>query len=104
MRCLAKAPEQRPASTDELRAELLACTDAGGWSDARRHEWWEQRRPRIREHRYARPVSGTLGVLTTRLPEQANSSIRHPAELPVLAPLDDVRDRVAPERGDAARR
>jgi serine/threonine-protein kinase len=67
MSCLAKSPVERPASAKELRGRLLACTDANGWSEARRDDWWEQRRASIRERRSARRVSGSPGVLTTRV-------------------------------------
>jgi serine/threonine-protein kinase len=71
MSCLAKSQDARPASADELRGKLLACIDANGWSDARRQEWWEQRRARIRERRSARSTAESRTVLTTRLPESA---------------------------------
>jgi serine/threonine-protein kinase len=69
MSCLAKSPGDRPASAKELRGKVLACTDANGWNEARRDDWWEQRRGRIRERRSARRVAGSPGVLTTRVAE-----------------------------------
>ena len=39
--CLEKAPELRPQDATALRAGLLACADAGRWSDADAHAWWE---------------------------------------------------------------
>ena len=69
MSCLAKSPEDRPASAERLRGDLLGCVDANGWSDAHRRDWWDQRRTRIRERRSSRPASAAVGFLTTRLPE-----------------------------------
>jgi serine/threonine-protein kinase len=45
MRCLAKDPAERPASAVELRDTLLACADAGRWSQADAKAWWAARRP-----------------------------------------------------------
>jgi serine/threonine protein kinase len=42
MRCLAKEPDDRPASAARLRAELLACACAGHWSEEQAALWWEQ--------------------------------------------------------------
>jgi serine/threonine-protein kinase len=70
MSCLAKSPDDRPASADELRGKLLACADATGWSDAKRREWWAQRRQRIQERRSVRPTA-SRSVLQTRLREPA---------------------------------
>jgi serine/threonine-protein kinase len=69
MSCLAKSPDARPASADALRSQLLACVDAKGWSDARGHEWWEQRRERIRKRRSKHPSAMSRTVLATRVPE-----------------------------------
>lgn len=38
--CLAKDPGDRPASADALRRDLLACTDAGRWTEADAAAWW----------------------------------------------------------------
>jgi eukaryotic-like serine/threonine-protein kinase len=38
--CLAKSPEHRPRDATALRARLLACDDAGRWSDEDAHAWW----------------------------------------------------------------
>jgi serine/threonine-protein kinase len=43
--CLAKSPAERPASARALRARLLACVDAGGWSDQDAWRWWRVRGP-----------------------------------------------------------
>jgi serine/threonine protein kinase len=41
MRCLAKAPEHRPASADEILAELDRMALDREWGQARAREWWE---------------------------------------------------------------
>jgi hypothetical protein len=41
MRCLAKAPEHRPASADEIVAELDRMDLDRGWDQTRAREWWE---------------------------------------------------------------
>jgi len=46
--CLAKKPEDRPASAHVLRERLRACTDAGRWTNARAAQWWAQHRHELR--------------------------------------------------------
>jgi serine/threonine protein kinase len=45
MRCLAKDAADRPASAIELRDALLACGDAGRWTQRDAAAWWASRRP-----------------------------------------------------------
>ena len=40
LECLAKRPEDRPASAHVLRERLRACAAAGRWTNARAAEWW----------------------------------------------------------------
>ena len=47
MACLAKDPLDRPASADALRATLLACTDAGRWTDSDAAAWWQTHGPAL---------------------------------------------------------
>jgi eukaryotic-like serine/threonine-protein kinase len=46
--CLAKRPEDRPASAHVLRERLLACAAAGRWTNARGAEWWTAHRHQLR--------------------------------------------------------
>jgi eukaryotic-like serine/threonine-protein kinase len=43
--CLAKRPEARPQTADELVARLEAIPLAEAWTPARSHQWWDQYRP-----------------------------------------------------------
>jgi hypothetical protein len=45
MRCLAKAPDERPATAVELDAELARVTFDRPWTQARAREWWELHAP-----------------------------------------------------------
>jgi serine/threonine-protein kinase len=47
LRCLAKAPEARFADADALRAALLACADAGSWTQAEARAWWDEHEERL---------------------------------------------------------
>jgi serine/threonine-protein kinase len=40
MSCLAKNPAERPASAEVLRGMLLACADAGRWTESDAAAWW----------------------------------------------------------------
>jgi serine/threonine-protein kinase len=46
--CLAKRPEDRPASAQVLREQLLACAAAGRWTNARAAAWWALHRRELR--------------------------------------------------------
>ncbi len=45
MRCLAKAPADRPRDADALAAELAASVEGGPWSDAEAKAWWDEHLP-----------------------------------------------------------
>jgi serine/threonine-protein kinase len=40
LKCLRKVPGERPASTDALRRDLLACGNAGEWRAEQAAAWW----------------------------------------------------------------
>ena len=46
--CLAKRPEDRPASAHVLRERLRACVAAGRWTNARAAQWWAIHRNQLR--------------------------------------------------------
>lgn len=46
LRCLAKAPEERFRSADELSAALVAVPIADGWTRDRAEQWWRTNGPR----------------------------------------------------------
>ena len=46
--CLAKRPEDRPASAHVLRERLRACAAAGRWTNARAAQWWAVHRHKLR--------------------------------------------------------
>jgi hypothetical protein len=68
LRCLAKAPEQRPQSAGELRRLLQASPRATEWGVEARAAWWAGHRgqegsaPRTTEHRLASPVAATVKI------------------------------------------
>lgn len=51
LRCLAKAPDDRPASAGALRRALLRCEDAAGWDEERAAAWWDERAGAVEAHR-----------------------------------------------------
>jgi serine/threonine-protein kinase len=51
LECLAKRPEDRPASAHVLRERLRACAAAGHWTNARAAQWWALHRHQLRSSR-----------------------------------------------------
>jgi transcriptional regulator with GAF, ATPase, and Fis domain len=51
MRCLAKNPDDRPASARDLEADLAAVAFDRPWTQERAREWWELHMPGIRAGR-----------------------------------------------------
>jgi serine/threonine-protein kinase len=43
--CLAKDPDDRPRSADELGARLVSLSLAEQWTPERAREWWDRERP-----------------------------------------------------------
>jgi serine/threonine-protein kinase len=60
--CLAKEPVGRPASARALREALLACADAGAWTEENARSWWREHGSALRTHA---PVRGDVGAATT---------------------------------------
>ncbi|MEQ8459554.1 MAG: serine/threonine-protein kinase [Sandaracinaceae bacterium] len=51
MRCLAKAPDERPASAEELRDLLLGCEGVGAWRSADARAWWAEHGDAVRSRK-----------------------------------------------------
>ncbi|HEU5061308.1 MAG TPA: serine/threonine-protein kinase, partial [Kofleriaceae bacterium] len=64
--CLAKRPEDRPASAHLLRERLRACAAAGRWTAERAAAWWAANRHRLRSG--GDSPSGTSATLDARSP------------------------------------
>ena len=64
--CLAKRPEDRPASAHVLRERLRACAAAGRWTNARAAQWWAVNRHRLRSG--GAGASATSAALEARAP------------------------------------
>jgi eukaryotic-like serine/threonine-protein kinase len=62
--CLAKRPEDRPASAHVLRERLRACAAAGSWTNARAANWWAMNRNKLRS---TGAVGTTLGARAPHL-------------------------------------
>jgi serine/threonine-protein kinase len=43
MSCLAKTPDERPASAEALEAALARCATAAVWGREQAGEWWRKR-------------------------------------------------------------
>lgn len=70
--CLAKKPEDRPASAHVLRDQLRACAAARRWTHVRAAQWWTQHRHQLRVTAAAarQPIDAGVSHLTvTRSPD-----------------------------------
>ena len=58
--CLAKDPDERPQSADEMRVALGSCTDVGEWTEADARSWWARCGSDIqeRQNQHKTPLSG----------------------------------------------
>jgi eukaryotic-like serine/threonine-protein kinase len=66
--CLAKRPEDRPASAHALRERLRACTAAGRWTQARAAQWWALNRQKLRSGgANARPANTAVDPVAAQL-------------------------------------
>jgi serine/threonine-protein kinase len=66
--CLAKRPDERPASAQALRDRLRACVFAGGWTNARAGEWWTKHRHELRSSgAHAGAISATVDARAPHL-------------------------------------
>jgi eukaryotic-like serine/threonine-protein kinase len=69
--CLAKRPEERPASARELADRLAACPQREAWTAERAHAWWEEHLPQrdpVREKARAMQVDFPAGQSPTVRP------------------------------------
>jgi hypothetical protein len=64
--CLAKRPEDRPASAHVLRERLRACAAAGRWTNARAAQWWALHRHELRSG--GAGVSAASAAVDARVP------------------------------------
>jgi serine/threonine protein kinase len=67
LRCLAKDPEHRPGSAQELAAELARGEIVHRWTPERRSEWWTVHRKSIAGLQPARPLSSSHLDKTVRI-------------------------------------
>jgi eukaryotic-like serine/threonine-protein kinase len=58
LRCLAKDPDDRPASAGALEKALAACSGAAPWSADDADRWWSERAPAVRAALAARRRGG----------------------------------------------
>jgi hypothetical protein len=66
--CLAKQPENRPASAHILGELLRACSGAGCWTNARAAQWWTAHRHQLRSGgAEASPASGAVDLRGSQL-------------------------------------
>jgi serine/threonine-protein kinase len=64
--CLAKRPDDRPASAHVLRDRLRACAAAGRWTNARAAQWWADHRSQLRSG--GAETSAAIPAVDTRSP------------------------------------
>jgi serine/threonine-protein kinase len=60
MRCLAKRPEDRPASAAAILEQLRSCAHASGWTRERARAWWQKHLPEEARHAATHASLATL--------------------------------------------
>ena len=91
MACLAKDPEKRPRSAEELARQLAACRVRKAWSEQDAEEWWRIHKPPTAPSVRPAPTPQSLdwGPATPAEPESDGGAIRAiSASLP--APIRSV--------------
>jgi hypothetical protein len=69
MRCLAKNPDERPATARALCEELEQCDTAGTWSAADAEAWWKAMHTRLPSNRHVAPSTAAPGLAPTLMVE-----------------------------------
>jgi serine/threonine protein kinase len=71
LQCLAKQPKDRPAGADILANALEHCQDAGTWSKADSHDWWQEHRDLFRQPSHHEHQNAEQDHLTIDLQSRA---------------------------------
>lgn len=74
--CLAKSPDQRPASAEQLRSRLLACAHAGDWDAVAARAWWRDEGTRIRSQKTIPPASEGTNTMVIDLRRRAGRTAK----------------------------
>lgn len=72
--CLAKAPDERPASASALRDMLDACACAGRWSASAAEAWWKVHDGKIRARRSGEPLASPSAPTVRVALERSNGA------------------------------
>jgi hypothetical protein len=67
MQCLAKDPNDRPASASEVSARLVGAVRADAWTGDAARAWWERHQPLMRLDTGDAAVAEPLSVDVVRL-------------------------------------
>ncbi len=65
--CLAKDPEARPSSANDLRARLLACAAGADWTVQSRVEWWDAYERQLLATPAETPAGASTPMVTVRI-------------------------------------
>jgi serine/threonine-protein kinase len=71
--CLAKRPEDRPASAGELARRLRAAVVGEGWTEERAQRWWQRHRPDL-----VRPAPTSCELTLTKELDSASTTPARP--------------------------